>query len=244
MEAVTYQIEAQVGESHWWFQGRRAILKDVISRLGLKANPLEIYDLGCGTGHNLVMLQELGHATGVDMSADALAYCRTLGCTSLVQGDLTALPLPDACADLVVASDILEHLDDDVAGAREIVRVLKDDGRVVITVPAFRWLWGPQDDVSHHKRRYTRPELVRLLEGAGLELQKITYFNFLLFTPIWLGRLLIKLSRANVVSENTLTPGALNGVLRRIFASEAYWLRLGGFPLGVSLLAVAKKKPR
>jgi SAM-dependent methyltransferase len=242
MEAITYEIEAAVGEEHWWFQARRRILQDVIQRLGLGATP-RIYDLGCGTGHNLIMLQELGEATGIDMSAEALAHCRALGCKNTLQGDLTALPLPDACADLVVASDILEHLDDDLAGAREIARVVKPDGKVLITVPAFRWLWGPQDDVSHHKRRYTKGELVGLLERAGLELERATYFNFFLFPAVLGGRTLLRLKRGTVESENTLTPGWSNGLLRTIFASEAYWLRVAGFPVGVSILAVAKISP-
>jgi SAM-dependent methyltransferase len=240
MEAITYEIEAQVGEQHWWFQARRAILRDIVSRMGLGPSP-RIYDLGCGTGHNLIMLQELGEATGIDMSADALAHCRALGCRNVLQGDLTHLPIADGSADLVVASDILEHLDDDQAGAREIFRALKPGGTALITVPAFKWLWGPQDDVSHHKRRYTRAEVEQLLAGTGLKLEKLGYFNTFLFLPIWLGRLLLKLSKSEVVSENTLTPGSLNGVLRAIFASEAYWLRLGTFPIGVSVLAIARK---
>jgi SAM-dependent methyltransferase len=241
MEAITYEIESQVGEKHWWFQARRAILKDQIERMQLPANP-SIFDLGCGTGHNLVMLQELGDATGIDMSNEALAHCRALGVRKTLQGDLTALPLENGVADLVVASDILEHLDDDLAGAREIYRVLKPGGTALITVPAFRWLWGPQDDVSHHKRRYTRKELATLLASTGLVIDKLTYFNFFLLAPIWLGRTLLKLSRSKVVSENTLTPGALDGFLGGIFASEAHWLRFGGFPVGVSLIAIARKK--
>jgi SAM-dependent methyltransferase len=240
MEAVTYQIEAEVGEAHWWFQARRSILQDVITRLGLGPTP-RIYDLGCGTGHNLIMLQDLGEATGVDMSPDALAHCRALGCRSTLEGDLTALPLGDASADLVVASDILEHLDDDLAGAREIARVVRPAGKVVITVPAFQWLWGPQDDVSHHKRRYTRKELVSLLERAGLVVERASYFNFFLFPAILGGRTLLRFKRGPVESENTLTPGWSNGILRAIFASEAKWLRVGGFPVGVSILAVARR---
>ena len=243
METITYHIEAQVGEAHWWFQARRRILHDVLSHLRLSARP-RIYDLGCGTGHNLIMLQELGEATGIDMSADALAYCRELGCRSTLQGNLYALPVSDDSADVVVASDILEHLDDDQRGAAEIHRVLKGDGEgvAVITVPAFQWLWGTQDDVSHHKRRYTKAEVKALLEGAGLTIEKLTYFNCFLFPPIWLGRLAIKFSKAKIESENTLTSPKLNGLLEGIFASERFWLRRSGFPIGVSVLAIARKR--
>jgi SAM-dependent methyltransferase len=243
MEAITYQIEAEVGEAHWWFQARRRILYDVLTHLKLPQAPT-IYDLGCGTGHNLIMLQELGEATGIDMSPDALAYCRELGCRSTLEGSLYDLPVADGAADVVVASDILEHLDDDAKGAAEIHRVLKGDGRgvAVITVPAFQWLWGTQDDVSHHKRRYTQGELKALLEGAGLTVEKLTYFNAFLFPPIWLGRLAIKFSKAKIESENTLTSPRLNGLLEGIFASERFWLRHGRFPIGVSVMAIARKR--
>lgn len=239
MESLTYQIEAAVGATHWWFQARASILEDVIRQLPLCENP-RIYDLGCGTGQNLVMLQRLGQATGVDLSLEALALARAQGCKSTLQGDLTNLPIPDATADLVVASDILEHLDHHEQGAAEIRRILKHDGRVVVTVPAFQFLWGYQDDVSHHKRRYTRRQLRQLLEGAGLEVQFLSYFNFWLFPAIWLGRLLLRGLGGAHLSENQLTPGWSNTILRLIFQSEAYWLRVGRFPFGVSLIAVAR----
>lgn len=241
MEAITYQIEDQVGERHWWFEGRRAILETVLRGLALPPEP-KIYDLGCGTGQNLVMLQTLGDATGVDMSPDALAFARGRGCRSTLQGDLYALPIADDSADVVVATDILEHLDDDVRGAAEIRRVLKPGGFALITVPAFMWLWGSQDEVSHHRRRYTRAEVRRMLEAAGLEVQKLTYYNFLLFPPIFLGRLLIKLTGRKIESENTLTPPAVNGLLRSIFAAEGPWLRFAGFPVGVSVMAIVRKR--
>ena len=241
MEAVTYRIEDQVGERHWWFEGRRAILETVLRGLGLPPEPT-IYDLGCGTGQNLVMLQTLGNATGVDMSAEALAFAHGRGCRSTLQGDLYNLPIADDSADVVVATDILEHLDEDARGAAEIRRVLKPGGLALVTVPAFMWLWGSQDDVSHHRRRYTRAEVRALLEGAGLVVEKLTYYNFLLFPPIFLGRLLIKLTGKQIESENTLTPSAVNGLLRTIFAAEGPWLRWAGFPIGVSVMAVVRKK--
>jgi SAM-dependent methyltransferase len=243
MEAITYDIEAQVGEAHWWFQARRRILQDVLTRLELRPGA-KLYDLGCGTGHNLIMLQDLADATGIDMSASALAHARALGCRSTLQGDLYDLPVSDGAADVVVASDILEHLDDDHRGAAEIARVLKGDGAgvAVVTVPAFQWLWGTQDDVSHHKRRYTKRELKAVLEGAGLTVETLTYFNFFLFPPIWLGRLAIKFSGKKIESENTLTSPKLDGLLGGIFASERFWLRVGGFPIGVSVLAIARKR--
>lgn len=240
MDSITYQIEDAVGQSHWWFEGRRAILETVL-RAQKIAPDAKLYDLGCGTGQNLVMLQTLADATGVDMSAEALGFARGRGCRSTLQGDLYNLPIADNSADVVVATDIIEHLEDDGRGVAEILRVLKPGGFALITVPAFMWLWGRQDEVSHHHRRYTRPQLKQLLAGAGFGIEKLTYYNCLLFAPIFAGRMAIKLTGKQIESENTLTPSSMNGLLRTIFAAEGPWLKHAGFPIGVSLMAIVRK---
>lgn len=241
MEAQTYRIEAQQGRTHWWFAARRRILKALLEAQGVRPEH-RLYDLGCGTGQNLIVFQELAQAAGVDMSPIAREEALAGGCREVIAGDLTALPLPEACADVVVATDILEHLDDDAQGAREIVRVLKPGGLALITVPAFSWLWGTQDVVSHHKRRYTKAEVRTLLEGAGLGLTQLSYYNAFLFPPIFLGRQLIKLTGRQDVNENEVTPGFTNALLEGTFAAERHWLaRGGGFPIGVSVLALGRK---
>lgn len=241
MEALTYRIEAKQGGTHWWFAARRRILRALLESAGVQREQV-LYDLGCGTGQNLIVFQELANATGVDFSPIAREEALAAGCRQVVEGDLTALPLASNSADVVVATDILEHLDDDHAGARELVRVLKPGGLALITVPAFSWLWGTQDDVSHHKRRYTKAEVEALLQGAGLELKRVTYYNALMFLPIFVGRLLIKALGKKDVNENHVTPGFINGLLEGIFASERLWLaRGGGFPIGVSVLAMGRK---
>lgn len=241
MEAATYRIEAKQGRTHWWFAARRRILRAMLESQGVQRQQV-LYDLGCGTGQNLIVFQELAEATGVDMSPIAREEALAGGCHRVVEGDLTALPLPTASADVVVATDILEHLDDDGAGARELVRVLKPGGLALITVPAFAWLWGTQDDVSHHKRRYTKAEVEALLKGAGLELTQLTYYNAFMFLPIYLGRQLIRLLGKKDVNENHVTPGFTNGLLEGLFAAERHWLAKGGhFPIGVSVMAVGRK---
>ncbi|MEB3328037.1 MAG: class I SAM-dependent methyltransferase [Candidatus Sericytochromatia bacterium] len=239
MELATQRIEDEVGSRHWWFEGRRAILRSLLAGEGLPRGAC-IYDVGCGTGQNLEMLAAFGEVTGVDRSAEVGSLARARG-WQVVQGDVVDLPLPADSADVMVAMDVLEHLDDDGRAARELFRVLRPGGLLVVTVPAFRWLWGSQDDVSHHRRRYTRPELEALLTGAGFVLHKVSYFNFFLFLPIWLGRRLVALLGRRVLSENTLTPPWLDRPLGAIFASEACWLRRLEFPVGVSLLALGRK---
>jgi SAM-dependent methyltransferase len=239
MELATQRIEDEVGSRHWWFEGRRVIVRSLLALQGLSAGA-RIFDVGCGTGQNLEMLAAFGEVTGVDRSAEVLELVRARG-RQVLQGDVAALPLPSDSADVMVAMDVLEHMDDDMGAARELFRVLRPGGLAVITVPAFRWLWGSQDDLSHHRRRYTRDELEALLTGAGFVLHKVSYFNFFLLLPTWLGRRLVALVGARVLSENVLTPPWLDGPLSAIFASEARWLRWLDFPVGVSLLALGRK---
>src|SRR5262249_41628027 len=148
----------------------------------------------------------------------AIEYCRRKGFASVAQGDVVALPFGDRSFSLVLATDILEHVDDDARGAREICRVLAPGGHALITVPTFRSLWGLQDDVSQHKRRYRLAELVARLEDAGLVVDDAHYFNYLLFGPIWLARHAIRALGVPLASENQVNSGLINRLLRGVFA--------------------------
>ena len=126
-------------------------------------------------------------------------------------------------------------------GPSDVDRAASRADRPLLTVPAFMWLWGTQDDVSHHQRRYDRAQFEALLKDAGFTIEKLTFYNFLLFAPIFAGRIAIKLSGKKTVNENNLTPWAVNGLLKTIFAAEGPWLKAFGFPIGVSLLAIVRK---
>lgn len=143
----------------------------------------------------------------------------------------------------MTAMDVLEHLDDAAAGARSLVQILEPGGWAVITVPAFQFLWGLQDEVSHHRRRYRLADLRALLEGAGFRVEMATYCNSLLFLPIAAARLLMRVYRPRgLKSENMINSPALNSVLRQIFLAECALLRKGWrFPAGVSVLTVARR---
>jgi SAM-dependent methyltransferase len=246
VRAATYQIEAEVERRHWWFRGRRRILARFLSHLepALPANA-RVLDVGCGTGANGPVLAEGGRfAVGLDASPIPLGLAGTAerGHAARLRGDAGALPFADASFDLVAALDVLEHLDDHVAAVRELRRVLLPGGALVIFVPALRLLWGVQDEVSHHRRRYGRAELRALLAGAELQIERLTFFNTLLFPPILAARLAMRLRPpADLKSENELGGPLANAVLERVFSLEAPLLARTDLPIGVSLACVARK---
>ena len=243
MQQHTYSIMYEVEGKHWWFAGRRRIIAGFVEeacRDIAKLRP-RILDVGCGTGANLQMLSQFGSAEGVDVSIEALDFCRARGLAKVKQGAAESLPFEDASFDLVTGLDVVEHLDDDIAGLREMRRVLRPDGRAVLFVPAFMFLWGVQDDISHHRRRYTLPELKQKLRDAGLAVERASYANLTFFAPILLGRVLMRLTGLRPASENNITVGALNGLLGRILGVESWWLRRMNFPFGVSIICVARR---
>ena len=245
MEQHTYAIMNRVEDSHWWFVGRRAILESflegIIQNLRFEAQKPKILDVGCGTGANLEMLANFGEAEGVDVSDDALEFCKMKGLKAH-KGLAEELPFEDESFDIVTALDVVEHLDDDIAGLKEMHRVLKTGGKTLIFVPAFMWLWGVQDDVSNHRIRYTKKQIVERLQEAGFEIERATYANITFFAPILAGRTLMKLTGIRPESENNINISALNGVLGKLFSTERYWLNKFSFPFGVSIVVTAKKK--
>ena len=243
MQPHTYSIMYQIEGVHWWFVGRRRIIRSFLERIcgDLKGDRLHILDIGCGTGANLEMLARFGEAEGVDVSTEALAFCRERGLQNVRQGEAEHLPYEDCTFDLVTGLDVVEHLDDDIAGLREMRRVLRTGGRALLFVPAFKFLWGVQDDISHHRRRYTLKGLKRVVCEAGFEVERATYANITFFAPILLGRLLMRATGFRPASENNINVGALNGLLGRILGAESSILHHVNLPLGVSAICVARR---
>ena len=244
MEQHTYGIMNDVEGKHWWFVGRRAILESfmekIVSKITNPESQTRILDVGCGTGANLEMLAQFGESEGVDVSDDALEFCRTKG-LKVHKGLAEKLPFADESFDVVTALDVVEHLDDDVTGLREMNRVLKSGGRTLIFVPAFMWLWGVQDDISNHRIRYTKAQIVERLKLAGFEIERATYANWTFFAPILAGRTLMKITGIKPESENNVNVSALNGIFGKIFSAERFWLKRANFPFGVSIVITAKK---
>lgn len=251
MQQHTYAIMRRVEETHWWFAGRRQIIKSFLERLCRDVNvessgnggrhTQNILDVGCGTGANLEMLSQFGEAEGVDISIEALSYCRERGLENVKQGAAEALPYENSSFDLVTGLDVVEHLDDDLAGLKEMRRVLRPGGHCLVFVPAFMFLWGVQDDISHHRRRYTLHQLKRVMNQVGFEVERASYVNISFFAPILIGRLLMRALRLRPESENNLTIGFLNGLLGKLFGAESLALRYLNFPFGVSIICVARR---
>jgi SAM-dependent methyltransferase len=249
MQHHTYAIMRRVEETHWWFAGRRRIIRSFLERLCSALNlehlraggPLTILDVGCGTGANLEMLSEFGESAGVDISGEALSFCRERGLENVKQGAAEALPFDDHSFDLVTGLDVVEHLDDDLAGLKEMRRVLRPGGRALVFVPAFMFLWGVQDDISHHRRRYTLDQIKRVMGRAGFEVERASYVNISFFTPILIGRLLMRALRIRPESENNITIGFLNGMLGKLLGAESMALKYVNFPFGVSIICIARR---
>ena len=243
MKEHTYPIMFRIEQSHWWYTGRRKILTTFVEDICRRVTDRRprILDVGCGTGANLLMLSQFGDAEGVDVSEDALAFCRERGLENVKLGAAEKLPYDDGTFDLVTALDVVEHLDDDLAGLREMRRVLRPGGRVLLFVPTFMFLWGLQDDVSNHRRRYRMPELGRVLEQAGFEIERTTYANITFFMPILAMRKLMRLTGIKAESENNINVSAFNGMLGRMLGAESFVLKYMNIPFGVSGLCVARK---
>ncbi len=244
MEDAVYAVEAEVEATHWWFTERRRLFARLINRMALPTDA-NILDIGTSTGTNLRMLLGLGFSRceGLDRSEEAVRWCAEKGYGKVTLGDVCKLPFPDQSFDLVLATDIIEHVDDDVAALREIRRVLKPTGRTLITVPAFKMLWGLQDEVALHKRRYRARELLARMTAAGLHAVKRFYFNYVLFLPILCARTLIRLAGLKMQSENQLNSRFLNRILQLIFRIDIWTAPHLHPPFGVSYLVLADRGP-
>lgn len=184
-----YEETARFQDRHWYFVGMREIVLSLFGNWG-SGRALKILDLGCGTGQYLPPLSRLGKVVGVDAVPEALAYCsRNGGAGSLfIRADARRLPFRSQSFDLIWASSILEHLREDGSSLREAVKLLKPEGRVMISVPAHGFLWGHNDELAHHWRRYSRAELEKLCRDCGLRIVRITHYGTTPMPLAWLVR--------------------------------------------------------
>ncbi len=231
---------------HWWFRARREIFDRVLAECADLPGSARVLDVGPGSGINLPVLSPRGPVTVLDRDLDSARACRAEGADSVVVADAENLPFAEASFDLTCALDVVEHLDDDRSAMRELFRVTRPGGHLLLSVPAFSVLWGRQDVLSEHRRRYRRREIRGLLEDAGFAIERLSYFNSLLFAPILAVRLLSRpfLGKAVKSGKSDLdakTPFGLDRVLYKMFASEAGWLTRRNLPVGVSVLALARR---
>jgi len=239
MERSVYREMAELDQRHWWYKARRQVLADLIRReVQLPAAP-RILEIGCGTGHNLEMLSKFGAVDALELDDEARAIAEKRLGRSVMSAPLPELAgVPDITYDLIAALDVIEHIDDDHAAISAIAAKLKPGSKFVMTVPAHQWMWSAHDVVNHHKRRYSKPELRRLIEHSPLRLDRIGYFNSLLF-PFAVAERLASKARGKDNADVKLPPSPFNSALETIFAAERHLVGRLPLPPGLSLFAVA-----
>ncbi len=244
MDARLHKTYQNIAENHWWFVVRRDIILGMIGRMIAKPSEQAILDFGCNHGYMVGLLQERGYdAYGVDVSSDAIEFGSFRGIKNLaLYAPAVYNPAKDVFPSkkfaIVMALDVIEHIKDD-RGALELIRSkLAPGGKAIIMVPAYMWMWGVQDKIAHHERRYTALRLAAVAASAGLKVEYMSYFNTLLFPPIAIVRLINKIIPARRTSDFDGSMSSFNSLFRFIFGLERHILRYVRFPFGVSILAV------
>ena len=241
MKPGYWDYQREVEDWHFWFRTRRRILEALLARAEVPAGA-RILDVGCGAGGNAASLSRFGRVYGLDREAAALSAGRERPYAARVKATAERLPFRAGRFDVVVSLDLLEHLADDAAGVAELARVLKPGGLLCVFVPALRALWGYNDDLSEHRRRYTRGELVRAVGGAGLAVEYASYFNVLLAPPLLVVRRAVRLLGVRTRYEHPTRRGAMDRVLGALFGAEVPLIARGlRFPVGVSLACLGRK---
>jgi len=249
MSPDAYDEMARLQHRHWWFLARRQIMRSVLRKLALPPQA-RILEVGSGTGANLALLSEFGHVTGLEMSSEAIEFARAQGLETADKVQLQLGRCPEDLVrfmqpfDLICLFDVLEHIDDDRAALTALAKLLKPGASLIISVPAYRWLWGPHDESLHHKRRYRRADLVRLCDETGLEVVRSTYFNTLLLPFAVAGRVWDKWRGGKQSSGTELPAAPVNSGLKNVFAFERHLVNRVTLPFGLSILAVAHPRAR
>jgi len=230
MEDNAIQQLSEFEENYWWFTARKQIIRKILSKYNIKG---KILDYGCGTGGTSLELQEFGTVIGTDISAKALE----LASTKIKTITISDLQNYENYFDVITLFDVLEHVNDDKTLLSKLCQFLKNNGLVLITVPAFQFLWSKHDIALSHYRRYTKKQLQETLKNANLKPLTSGYFMTFLFLPVLLYRIFNK-NKETRTDLNKL-PKIIDYILTKIFLLES---RLIGYlPFGVSLYCIAKK---
>jgi SAM-dependent methyltransferase len=236
-----YEFQTHRSEDrHWWYRGRRRVLDMVLASLHVPAGAA-ILDAGCGSGRNMVELQRYGKVTGIELSPPSVQIARARNVGEVVEGSVLEMPFADDSFQLAVSLDVIEHLQDDRAALRELRRVVAPGGLLLVTVPAYQWLWSRHDLINHHHRRYNRRTLLAAAQDAGWSARRSTHFNSLLLPAAMIMRALEPVSPGGTASSLDLwiPPAPLNWALQQPLNLEARLLARGiAIPAGLSLLAL------
>lgn len=238
--AEMYNLES----FYWWFVARRQLLETLIKEIAKETTEPLMLDVGCGTGINYSVMSKYGTVISTDFAEEALTFSKTRGVGELVRSSIETLPFKQASFEVITALDVLEHVDDDLKALDDLRRIMKDGGLLVITVPAYGFLWSEHDEALHHRRRYAASELRNKLTRAEFDVERISYYITFLFFPILFMRFLQSIFKKSVQAKTShiILPRWLNSFLVSILAVERFMLKWVNFPFGVSLVCLARKR--
>jgi len=241
MERIIYDRMAELDTRHWWYRARREVVASLIERAIPLPRAARILEIGCGTGHNLAMLGRFGTVDAIEVDPAARGVAETRLGAPVGDAPLPALPgIADDAYDLVALLDVLEHIEDDRAALRSIADKLRPGGHILLTVPAFPWMWSAHDVANHHFRRYTKATLRRAIADAGLRVERMSWFNSLLFPLAAASRVIGRIT-GKEGSDDALPPAPMNRAFEAIFALERHALGRLPMPPGVSIAAVLRR---
>jgi SAM-dependent methyltransferase len=241
MRDAEFQAMLALDDRHWWYRGRRRVVRSVIETAGVPSGA-RLLDAGAGSGRTLDELASYGEVAGVELDERGVEAARARGHADVQSAPVERIPHPDASFDLVTCLDVIEHTPDDVRSLRELHRVTKPGGAAIVTVPAYPRLWSRHDEVNGHHRRYTRRSLRAAATAAGWSVERLTGFNAAYLLPAAAVRLARRGTAGGGGSELSLTPRAVDPLLELPLRAEAALIRRGvSLPAGLSLLAVLRR---
>ena len=242
MDPEAYLEHQEHENKHWWFLARRHIVSQFLQKNLPKKKHLQILEIGAGTGGNLAMLKKFGELHAMELDECALEFANAKNICPVQKGHLPdGIPF-DQKFDVIVMLDVLEHIQDDKAALHTVKSLLKENGQLLLTVPAYQFLWSGHDVMSHHYRRYTRKNLQSLLQKSEFTIRHSTYFNTFLFPIVLAVRIFSKIIKSESQSDVTMPSNFVNQTLKTIFQSESLLLPFLKFPFGVSILTFAENK--
>lgn len=244
MEKHLYSEHFELESKHWWFVSKKEIIVSFLEQYIPLKSDRTILDAGCGAGLMLNNLKKFGKTYAMDFSEDAVDFSKKVFDGEIKRGWLPDnFPYPNQKFDAIICLDVIEHIDDDLKSLEVLKQHLSDNGIMILTVPALQFLWSKWDDLNHHKRRYDKNQLKDVILKAGFQIDKISYYNSLLFIPIAIVRIVKNiLNNDSDKSDTDLPSKPVNWLLKNIFLLEKWLLKLISFPIGVSLIAVVRKK--
>ena len=243
MQKEQYSLMFQQEKNHWWYIGNRLIVFSLLKKY-IHKNSMKILDAGCGTGMNMIRLSRYGKVYGIDMSDEALKFCRINGLKNIKKSSVENIRFKDNSFDIVTSFEVLYHKDvkDYNKAIKEFYRVLNKNGLLILRLPAFNALYGGHDVVVHGARRFTKNQVKNSVINAGFKIERLTYINSISFFPVLALRSIqrifgLKKNRA----DTSIRPGILNNFLINWLKLETKFLKYFNIPIGVSVLCVARK---